>query len=329
MDLVGTGARLVTTTPDPVHGDDPLAAAPGTIPALFHGLVDDAAIFPPGNLPLADAVEAHHRHREAWYADLVGPFLVSAAKLPGLVALADPQRPLRVAVVVPGGAEGVGPAVAAVIGTPGLVLDGVETAGGTPEAIVAAYHEHVPEDVAGAVEIPADADLDAALGALAGTRHRAKFRTGGTTAGAFPSAPALAAFLAGCVDRRLPFKLTAGLHNALRHTDPDTGFVHHGFLNVLVAAAGMENDEGPEIAEGLLRSEDTELVALLREQTPAALAAARTRFTAFGSCSIEDPLADLVDLGFVAPPGATALRSPRVDMPESAARPTPESQEHP
>ena len=42
-----------------------------TFPA-WSGLVDDAAIFPPGDVPLPDAVAAHLARREEWYADLVG-----------------------------------------------------------------------------------------------------------------------------------------------------------------------------------------------------------------------------------------------------------------
>src|SRR5258706_15580954 len=49
------------------------------VPALLARLVDDAAVFPPGNAPLPEAVAAHHGHRAAWYADLVGPLLVPAS----------------------------------------------------------------------------------------------------------------------------------------------------------------------------------------------------------------------------------------------------------
>ena len=63
----------------------------------------------------------------------------------------------------------------------------------------------------------------------------AKFRTGGLAAELFPTPVELAAVICACRDRELPFKLTAGLHHAMRHTDPETGFTHHGFLNVLAA----------------------------------------------------------------------------------------------
>ena len=36
---------------------------------------------------------------------------------------------------------------------------------------------------------------------------------------------------------RSRFKCTAGLHHAVRNTDPDTGFEQHGFLNILLAVS--------------------------------------------------------------------------------------------
>ena len=41
-------------------------------------LIDDAALFPPGNAPMPAAVAAHRRHRAAAYRELVGPFLCPA-----------------------------------------------------------------------------------------------------------------------------------------------------------------------------------------------------------------------------------------------------------
>ena len=45
---------------------------PPESPAFLDALVDDAAIFPPGNVPLDQAVKEHREHREAPYAALVG-----------------------------------------------------------------------------------------------------------------------------------------------------------------------------------------------------------------------------------------------------------------
>src|SRR5204862_5582864 len=98
------------------------------------------------------------------------------------------------------------------------------------------------KDLLAYAEIPLTWGLTAALDTVAEARAAGvpiapKFRTGGLAAELFPTPVELAAVICACRDRGLPFKLTAGLHHALRHTDPETGFIHHGFLNVLVAAA--------------------------------------------------------------------------------------------
>ena len=110
----------------------------------------------------------------------------------------------------------------------------------------------------------------------------------------------LAAEVSAAVAAGVPFKATAGLHHAVRNTDPETGFVQHGFLNLLLAtdallAGGSELD-----AQGLLAERDGTIVA---ERVLAVDAAAveRTRraFTSFGTCSVTEPLAELIELGIV------------------------------
>ena len=58
------------------RGSIKFCTVPLVVPALFARLVDDAAVFPPGNAPLPEAVTAHLTHRTAWYASLVGPLMV-------------------------------------------------------------------------------------------------------------------------------------------------------------------------------------------------------------------------------------------------------------
>ena len=66
------------SVPRSVHVSSLFRVNAGCLPRSSHGLVDDAAVFPPGNAALPDAVAAHREHRAAWYADLVGPLLVPA-----------------------------------------------------------------------------------------------------------------------------------------------------------------------------------------------------------------------------------------------------------
>ncbi|MFF1785943.1 hypothetical protein ACFVX9_05735 [Kitasatospora sp. NPDC058243] len=270
---------------------------PGAIPELFHGLFDDAAVFPPGNLPVAEAVPAHRGHRAAWYAEAVGPLLCGAGRLGELAAAASGGAPLRVGLVLPGGSAELGPALAAAAP---FEVAGVELAVRDAAEAVAALDRLLPPNVPAAVELPRELlrgdGLDEVLDVLVDSPYRAKFRTGGVVAEAFPDEEELAAFLTGCALRGLPYKCTAGLHNAVRHTDPATGFEHHGFLNVLLAA--QETDRAAAAAV-LAERDGAVLAKAAHVLTDRQITVIRNSFTAFGTCSIAEPLDDLAALGLL------------------------------
>jgi len=122
---------------------------------------------------------------------------------------------------------------------------------------------------------------------------RLKFRTGGLEAELFPHPHALSRWIEAALDRETPFKCTAGLHNAVAHTDPETGFEHHGFLNVLAATeAALAGGD----VHAVLAERDPQAVAELAGKVPEGT---RRWFTSFGSCSVLEPLEDLVNLGLV------------------------------
>jgi len=99
-----------------------------------------------------------------------------------------------------------------------------------------------------------------------------------------------------CHERQLPFKLTAGLHHAIRHTDPETGFTHHGFLNVLAAAcAAADGVEVTEVAGLLATTQPLTLIEAVRTHR----SRPRPLWCGFGTCSIPEPLADLQKLGLL------------------------------
>jgi hypothetical protein len=281
------------------------------VPRLFDGLVDDAAVFPPGNAPLPEAVVAHRQHRAAWYADLVGPLLVpasavTAGELHGLLGAGE--------VIGLIGDTGIGqlPLALSAVESDGLRLRQIEVAvakrGEDPLPGLAELTKLAGRlDGIGLAGIDVYAEVPLAWGLLGaldtvararadGVPIAAKFRTGGLAAELFPTPVELAAVICACRDRELPFKLTAGLHQALRHTDPETGFRHHGFLNVLVAAsAAADGAEVGEVAELLALSDPLRLV----DPTKARREQARRLWIGFGSCSIVEPLTDLVRLGLV------------------------------
>ncbi|MFI6823563.1 hypothetical protein ACIBJE_21865 [Micromonospora sp. NPDC050187] len=313
------------------------------VPRFLAGLVDDAAVFPPGSASLPDALAAHRRHRASWYADLVGPLLVPASALPDLARLLDASEqaaatgagdPAARSVGTggngsrPAGVEETGsrsaPTVRLDVGVIGNIpLDrlGAARAAADPRLRVrqveAAVARRGEDPLPGLAELTALAaghpDLDVyaeiplawglmnALDQLAeqrsaGARIAAKFRTGGLAAELFPTPGELATVVCACRDRKLPFKLTAGLHHATRHLDPETGFTHHGFVNVLAAVGAAAEGAGvKEVAEVLTRTDPRPLL----QQVEPGRDEARPLWVGFGSCSVQEPLTDLIRLGLV------------------------------
>jgi hypothetical protein len=268
--------------------------------SLFYDLVDDAAMFPPGNAEPAAALRGHWAVKHGRHADCVGPLLVRDDRLAELVDAARPdpgRRPpnrLRppVDVVV------VGPA--APIEPPRHVsVVGVEQVwDGSPIQVADSRLALEP------VGLDAVEYLLATVGEarIEGAPVIAKFRTGGVTADAFPSEDDLAFCILAAFNAGVPFKLTAGLHHAARHTGTTTGFEHHGFLNVMVAVARCQAGAGEtEVAEALAIRDPNALAAQVQSWPAAQAVAVRSSFVSFGCCGVEDPIRDLVELGLIDP----------------------------
>jgi hypothetical protein len=142
----------------------------------------------------------------------------------------------------------------------------------------------------------------------------AKVRTGGLTPEAVPASETLADFLCRAAARRLPFKATAGLHHPVRslrrltYSDDSPEALMHGFLNVFIAAAFAWHGAGRETVLTIINEEETSAFEFqehdlafhdLRLST-AQVRAARHEFAhSFGSCSFEEPIADLRELGIL------------------------------
>jgi hypothetical protein len=275
-----------------------------TIPLAWTGLVDDAAVFPPGNAPLPDALTAYAERRSEWYADLVGPLVVKDTDL------AEIPADIPVSVVVTGGAGAV-EGVAALAAKKGHTLAGLEAAvrdlddpAGNVRRIVAAVDAARDDghlaDTSVYVELPQTeptATWLAAADEVAAAEHRIKLRMGGVEAHLFPTSATVAGWIDAALDRETSFKCTAGLHHAVRHRDHATGFEHHGFLNVLVATRLLF--DGATADEAVVVLEQRDGAILVEAARELDLAGARRWFTSFGSCSVGEPWSDLEELGFI------------------------------
>jgi hypothetical protein len=236
--------------------------------ALLEGLIDYAGLFPPAALSMQDAVRNYARYRDGEYAWALGKFIVPKERAQEVPA----EFPLSI-----------------------LGIDEVKAT--SPEEIA-----ELPKDTY--VEI---ADV-ALLDAIAEHGLRAKIRTGGITADAFPAIGSIAEFLRACKAKDVAFKATAGLHHPLRCVKPltyepnaATGTMH-GFLNVFLAAALLDQ------AEDVLTETDAKAFAFdddgvtWREQrvaTQELTEMRRTFATSFGSCSFEEPINDLRELNLL------------------------------
>lgn len=173
------------------------------------------------------------------------------------------------------------------------------------------------------MEIPMDANLRQTLPVVSGAvaafnraadeRNRVRFgikmRTGGTEAADIPPVEFVAQLVVACRDAGVPYKATAGLHHPIRRYHASIGTRMHGFLNLFVAAALAEAHELDEEAVGRILADENPVHFQF-----AAEHAAWTHLTAdariiervrarralsFGSCSIEEPIADLRSLGYI------------------------------
>jgi hypothetical protein len=251
--------------------------------ALLAGLIDYAGLFPPAALLMGDAQLRYASYAAGEHAWALGRFVVPAAQLDEV----DPAWRCSV------------------IGMPARVGDVCE--------IKVASASDVPAVMPGVIayyELPVTED-PAPLG---GTTGRAKVRTGGLTADAFPSSAALAAFIARCAASKVPFKATAGLHHPLRSVQRCTyaadspSALMHGFVNVFLAAArlwcGASEAEAVETLEEQSPSafawEDAAVAWHRQRLTVEQLRTAREQFAiSFGSCSFEEPIRELQQLGWL------------------------------
>jgi len=284
---------------------------------LLHHLIDDAAVFPPAALSLPAAVRAHAVHRTAWYADCIGPLLVPAAAVADLVTVLDADtadaehlgesgaRRDVVLIARPGADPATVPAAIAALREEARVC-----VVGAELAWQDGWRDLGLDDLALALEVPRGADQTVAVADVHsahadGAEVVAKFRTGPTPTWAWPDEVELGSFLGLCTLLEVPFKLTGGLHHAARGTY-DVAAVpeeNHGLLNVLVATSAALAGAGQVEVAGLLTVRDAVALAELVAAWPDTTAVrVRSAFTAYGCCTVTDPVGELADLGLLARP---------------------------
>jgi hypothetical protein len=267
-------------------------------------LVDDAALFPPGNAAMSDAVRDHLEARAGNRAGVLGLFLCQASRLPELITeliKARPVKPVALSLVIDTGLGGVPKALSIVESRSELLaLRMVEmpAPSDVDDVWLERVSEFVPEDVIRVIE-PRRGGPEWLTGIRRVAEHGSwpKLRCGGLSQQAFPSNDEIADFISVVTTGGVSFKATAGLHSAVRSTDAETGFLHHGFLNLLVATARALS--GKDVREALASTDGAELARELLAMPEPATHAVRGVFASYGAASLAGPVADLEELGLL------------------------------
>jgi hypothetical protein len=291
----------------------------GSVRVLLQSLIDYAGLFPPAGLPMEQAVANYASYLAGEHRWALGRFIVPASRLGELEAAvarqASPSEPWELSLLASGSTEE-DLAAASEFNERHqgeLSISSFETKASSLAAIEELARSLGPSMVP-YVELPLSVETPQLIRALAARNLRAKIRTGGVTADAFPSPVQVASFIAACAQSGVPFKATAGLHHPLRCTRPltyerdsPTGAMH-GFVNLFLAAALLRAGVDPDVAARLLEDADPASFTLEEARigwrdyavTGEDLASTRAELAiSFGSCSFEEPITDLKDLNWL------------------------------
>ncbi len=280
------------------------------IEALLDGMIDYAGTYPPAALDLEDAVSNYLRYRRSSRAHILGRFIIDADRLHELRTAGATLAEIPLSICVSPATDW--ERLLRVIDAE-LQADAFEIKGAEP-AQIADIAARLPRGAAIYIEVPLESQNRAALDAASAAGVRIKLRMGGVIATAFPPASSVIAILHSLADRHLAFKATAGLHHPLRSRRPFTyapdspvGMMH-GFLNLLAAAALIYRGGDEEEACALLNESDPSVWQVSADSVACRSFRVNTQqirelrqecLLSFGSCSFEEPIADLEALGWL------------------------------
>lgn len=297
---------------------------------LLEGIVDYAGLFPPATVTMPEAVRNFAHYRAGGAGWMLGRFVCSASALSTFSQMADPLLPRdagaipwRLTVTSSGDISADLASIAAFnerhrvcFEECGAFVDAYEVRVNSASELTA-IDAAIPRQLVTYLEVPF-ASAHELLPRVADVGRRAKMRTGGVSAEAFPSAQSVASFLQTCIEHEIVAKATAGLHHVLSgayrltyEADAPSGSMF-GYLNMFLAAAILVQESDSVRAIQMLDESDPSTLSIdefqITWQGPsgttildrALLRRVREQvLVSFGSCSFTEPVDEIRAPGWI------------------------------
>lgn len=206
-------------------------------------------MLPPCSASVVEALANYEQAQTGGFGAQVGPLVVTDVSLPDLIDVLD-ESIVPISLLVAGGAGTVEGAVRWASRAPVLDLASIEFMLRDEEDLARNAQRFIAaldacEDDVG--EVPTFVELPRPLGGpttgwlraldeIAAAEFGVKFRIGGLDSS--PAPTEVAAWFDAALDRELAFTCVGGLGRAVTETDPATGTVHYGILNLVIAVRG-------------------------------------------------------------------------------------------
>ena len=294
-----------------------------SIKILLSEIVDYAGLFPPSALAMPEAVINYATYRNSNYKWMLGRFVVPVGRLGEFLETAKDfverdknDGAWRLSVLA---SEDIYETVRQIEdfnakNAPYIVCDALEVKANS-SSLIEKIASAVPPNVETFFELPLAENLAELVSTLAIKKQNAKIRTGGVTPEAFPSVREIIRFVQTCLAANVPFKATAGLHHPLRCFKPLTyqpdapSGTMNGFLNMFLMTGFARAGFKANLLQELLEDESGGSFEFEKNGvrwrkdyflTNAQLYNLRQKsIISFGSCSFEEPVADLQEIGIL------------------------------
>lgn len=290
---------------------------------LLKEIIDYAGLFPPSQVSMSEAVLNYATYRHSNYGWMLGRFILPVARLDefyesareflpkgnekawGLSVLAGEDVSATIRAMNEFNRKNTERAVCDVLEVKAATVSKIDNTMAALPKVITPYFEIAP---VGRTFV----DLIATLGIK---KLRAKIRTGGVTRDDFPATRDIIRFVRTCMAANVPFKATAGLHHPIRCFKPLTYSPNapqgtmHGFLNVLIMTGFARESFRVSLLEEIMEEEFEEVFEFGESGvswrsshllTLSHIERLRSRgMHSFGSCSFDEPVADLQELGIL------------------------------